>query len=451
VINSSKVKKDKSIVFDKQICILVLGMHRSGTSALTGVLSLLDVYLGSELMKENFANEKGYFENNKLYRINEKLLAECNSSWDDTFYSKEKLNKLSSFDELKEAIKAEFEFSKIFAIKDPRLAFLFPVYEQVLKEMDVDVKVILPYRNPVEVASSLNTRDAMSMEKGMLLWGYHFLQAEKFSRGYERVFLGFDELMNNTAETIKKIDAKLHIDLYEKYEDNKEKIDDFLEPDLKHHNISIDNLSDNVPAIVKKVLTLKDKFDKKVTYKEFDKIYDEFFSYQKLFYNREIISFLEELHKTKETLTQKEQALHVKSEELNKTKETLTQKEQALHVKSEELNKTKETLTQKEQALHVKSEELNKTKETLTQKEQALHVKSEELNKTKETLTQKEQALHVKSEELNKTKETLTQKDKLISKQQKEIEALKDELVLFYEDSTCILAKTIRKVKGILK
>ena len=35
----------------KQTCILILGMHRSGTSALTGMLNLLDVDLGSELMK----------------------------------------------------------------------------------------------------------------------------------------------------------------------------------------------------------------------------------------------------------------------------------------------------------------------------------------------------------------------------------------------------------------
>ena len=54
----------------KQTCILILGMHRSGTSALTGVLSLLDVYLGSELMPASEDNKKGYFENKNLYRIN---------------------------------------------------------------------------------------------------------------------------------------------------------------------------------------------------------------------------------------------------------------------------------------------------------------------------------------------------------------------------------------------
>ena len=72
----------------KQTCILVLGMHRSGTSALTGLLSMLEVYLGNELMEGNFANTKGYFENNSLYKTNENLLEstlaaafKVNSKW----------------------------------------------------------------------------------------------------------------------------------------------------------------------------------------------------------------------------------------------------------------------------------------------------------------------------------------------------------------------------------
>ena len=74
----------------KQTCILVPGMHRSGTSALTGTLYLLDVYLGKDLMPGNFANKKGYFENNTLFKINENLLSQINSSWDDVFFDETK-------------------------------------------------------------------------------------------------------------------------------------------------------------------------------------------------------------------------------------------------------------------------------------------------------------------------------------------------------------------------
>ena len=76
----------------EQTCILILGMHRSGTSALTGMLSLLDVYLGSELMEESLANVKGYYESNALCRINDKLLYQMESSWDDVLFEEEKIS-----------------------------------------------------------------------------------------------------------------------------------------------------------------------------------------------------------------------------------------------------------------------------------------------------------------------------------------------------------------------
>ena len=67
-------------------CMFILGMHRSGTSALAGVLHHLGVELGKDLMppgKDD--NPKGFFENNKVYSINETLLEHLNSTWDSPF------------------------------------------------------------------------------------------------------------------------------------------------------------------------------------------------------------------------------------------------------------------------------------------------------------------------------------------------------------------------------
>jgi len=400
----------------KQTCILVLGMHRSGTSALTGVLSLLDIYLGSELMKANFANKKGYFENNILYKINESLLSQINSAWDDVFYDENKLENITELSELKKAIKKEFEYADIFAIKDPRLVFLFPIYKKVLEELKIDIKIILPYRNPIEVANSLSKRNNMPLEKGMLLWAYHFLLAEKFSRGFERVFVGFDELISNTTQVLDEISIKLSTNLNEKYYKNKALVNEFLEPSLKHHNISIENLSANTPKIVKEVLSLKENFNDIDLSKEFDILRNELFSYQKLFYNSDIINTLNEIQSSKEQLTQKDK----------------------------ELSSSKEQLTQKEQAIANKDKELTQTKETLTQKEQAIANKDKELSSSKEQLTQKDK-------ELSGSKEQLTQKDKVIQNKNQEIEALKDELVLIYDSKSWKVTRMLRKFRRYIK
>ena len=349
----------------KQTCILVLGMHRSGTSAFTGLLDLLDVYLGSELMEGTLANEKGYFENNILFKINEKLLAQINSSWDDVFYDEEKLESIKETDELQKAIKSEFEYAETFAIKDPRLAFLFPVYKKVLQNLDINIKIILPYRNPIEVANSLHKRDGMPLEKGMLLWAYHFLLAEKFSRTYDRVFIGFDELMSQSKEVVDAISSKLSLNLQEKYIQNKKRIDEFLEPSLKHHNISMDNLSDNIPKIVKEILALKDKFNDTDVLKEFDELRKELFSYQKLFYNTSIVSYLDEGKIATQSLQTKEQELKQATQSLQTKEQELKQATQSLQTKEQELKQATQSLQTKEQKFNETKLELENIKTEL--------------------------------------------------------------------------------------
>ena len=63
--------------------ILVLGMHRSGTSAVTGALRLCGVELGTELMQPGSDNPKGFWEHAGVVAIHERLLAALERSWND--------------------------------------------------------------------------------------------------------------------------------------------------------------------------------------------------------------------------------------------------------------------------------------------------------------------------------------------------------------------------------
>lgn len=336
----------------KQTSILIPGMHRSGTSALTGTLSLLDIYLGKDLMEGNFSNEKGYFENLRLFKLNENLLSQIDSSWDDPFFDEEKSKNFNELNDLKTTILDEFQHSKIFAIKDPRLIYLFPAYEEVLKELNIDIKIILPYRNPLEVAASLNRRDKMPIEKGMLLWAYNFLLAEKFTRSYQRVFISFDDLLKKPSDTISQISSKISIPLDVKYHENKNSIDTFLEPGLKHHTISNENISNSMPKIILEILSLKEQFnttDNKNL--KFDELRNELFSYKQLFYNQSIINGLEEGSFAKQSLIIKEQELKEKELQLEDTKEKL-------HVKEEEISKINEILLNKTDEIKILENEL---------------------------------------------------------------------------------------------
>lgn len=65
----------------KRRAIIVLGMHRGGTSALTGALGMLGMRLPDSLMPPTTDNPKGYFESVQIYAIHERLLAAAGTSW----------------------------------------------------------------------------------------------------------------------------------------------------------------------------------------------------------------------------------------------------------------------------------------------------------------------------------------------------------------------------------
>ncbi len=252
----------------------ILGMHRSGTSALGGVLDIMGLEFGSDLMKANKENPKGYYENNYIYKCNKKILSENNSSWDDLHFDVSMIpaeKKRVYIEEAKEILYKEFRFSKQFAIKDPRICLLFPIWEQACKELGIDIKVILPYRNPMEVARSLQKRNQFSVEKGLLLWSKHFLFAEYYSREYKRTFISFDDLVFQTDKSI----DRLYDFMQAKGQKKKKEIHEFLDKDIKHNNIPIDNFTEEIPHFLRKLIKALQKrnFNDHIL---FDHIRDDF-------------------------------------------------------------------------------------------------------------------------------------------------------------------------------
>ena len=282
----------------KQTCILILGMHRSGTSALTGTLELFDIYLGSELMGTGIQNAKGFFENKRFLALNKALLSEIGSNWDDTFYNEQRLSESKLYETLKQTILEEFEYSELFAIKDPRLVYLFPLYEKALKELGIEIKTIIPYRDPIEVAQSLLKRNGMSLEKGMLLWAYHLLLAEKHSNTHPHIFTSFDRLLHDRENIIQEMSGALDIDFMSRYKQNKEAVDQFLEPGLKHHNTKSSNAKIKISRLIQKIMSHEDDFNTPKIKNIFYNLYQELFDYQHLFYHQEILALPQTLADT---------------------------------------------------------------------------------------------------------------------------------------------------------
>lgn len=142
--------------------ICVLGMHRSGTSCLTGSLQEAGIDLG-DCHTWNPHNRKGNRENQRIVDLNDAVLAANAASWDRP---RAKVTWRDSDLSAARAIIEANRTSLSFGFKDPRTLLTLEGWRLALPEMEF----IGIFRHPLDVAQSLNNRSGMAIEQGLALW-----------------------------------------------------------------------------------------------------------------------------------------------------------------------------------------------------------------------------------------------------------------------------------------
>lgn len=183
-----------------QTCIIVAGMHRSGTSAFTRVLNLLGADLPKRLMPPApNNNENGFWEPARLVAVHDELLEAMGSAWDDPLPLPDHWLQSDAARQarqrLSEEVGEDFGSSRVFVLKDPRICRLLPLWLDLLDEQGIEPAVVIPVRNPLEIAASLGKRDRMAHAKALLLYLRSMLEAELASRGRRRLFASYRELV----------------------------------------------------------------------------------------------------------------------------------------------------------------------------------------------------------------------------------------------------------------
>ncbi|WP_141690474.1 MULTISPECIES: hypothetical protein [unclassified Ensifer] len=228
-----------------RIGLVVLGMHRSGTSALTRVLSFLGAELPNRLMGPSRGNETGHWEPQNLAAINDQLLSEGDSSWDDwrKFDCRSLDERYLHFrDAIAVCLQEDFGNSGLFVSKDPRICRLVPLFKDASDQLDVELRYIIPYRNATEVAASLSARDGITVGYAKLMWARHILDAEAETRGLARVFVPYDALLSDFEGVCNRIGACLDVEWPISVTEARVNIAAFLRPDLRHHQTSGESL-----------------------------------------------------------------------------------------------------------------------------------------------------------------------------------------------------------------
>ncbi|MGS2778879.1 sulfotransferase domain-containing protein [Robertmurraya sp. GLU-23] len=227
--------------------VCVLGMHRSGTSALTRCINLLGVNIGKskELLIPREDNPLGFWENTQITSINDEILQSFYSSWDQLLPLTEGMWGIAGIEKYKN--KATDILSNLLGnnesllIKDPRTSVTLPLWLRIFEEKELNDHYLISIRNPIDVFYSLQKRDKISLEKALYLWTLYNLHILYWTKGKRRIFISYDNLLEKTSDTIDKISGFLNISQkkLQKYSE----VYSFLKPNLRHSKSNLETLN----------------------------------------------------------------------------------------------------------------------------------------------------------------------------------------------------------------
>jgi hypothetical protein len=226
---------------------MVLGMHRSGTSALTRVISLLGADLPRNLMQPNPENEAGYWESGDLMVIHDEILSSGGSYWHDwrafnpDWYASPAAPIFKQ--RILDVLRNDFANSRLFVVKAPRICRFWPFWREVLDEFGANPAVVIPVRNPLEVQASLRRRDGFIHAKSCLLWLRHVLDAEKATRDLPRAVVTYDALLADWQSVVAVLGAGLGVSWPRRGALSELEIERFLATQLRHHAVAPEQLA----------------------------------------------------------------------------------------------------------------------------------------------------------------------------------------------------------------
>lgn len=239
--------------------IVVLGMHRSGTSVITRGLQVMGVELGNNLMPPALGdNDKGYWEDLDIYSLNLEMLEFLKTDW---YYltpiQNSDVNSLAARGYVQRAVELlnkKTASCEIFGFKDPRTAKLLPFWVEVFRQGQFDVSYVISLRHPLSVCQSLTKRNGFETERGAFLWLEHVLGSLTGTVGENRILVDYDKFMETPGTELARVANRLQLQILpvelEKFET------EFLDNELRHTVFQVDDLNqDELPRLIRDVYT----------------------------------------------------------------------------------------------------------------------------------------------------------------------------------------------------
>jgi len=226
----------------RPVALFVLGMARSGTAAVTRVLSLCGGTLPAAMAGASKSNPLGFWEPRKAVSLNNAILRRHGSAGYDPSL---RLQEEGAFDAEENAawiakIRAyltTLPAAPLVVIKEPQITALSGMWFEAARLAGFDIVAVIALRHPQEVIASFAAIAARAPfghatpELSSALWLKYTLLAERHTRGLPRVFVEYADLLDDWRREVKRISAALAIDLNTQDEGA---VGEFLKHNLRH-------------------------------------------------------------------------------------------------------------------------------------------------------------------------------------------------------------------------
>lgn len=220
----------------KSRLLVVTGMHRSGTSALTEALADRGLALSRHdaLVKAHPSNPRGHFEDSRIVAMNDRILAHGGASWLNPW----PLRKFRPNDDLLSDIDrcwSVVERESTTLIKDPRFCLTWHWWQSAWTDREVTYVHIV--RHPVEVAASLRDRNGIPQVLAELLWHEYVVSFLAVGEPSSSVIVDFASLVSDPMKTVGSIVARIGSSAFP---DSRSKMGTSpVDPSLRHHSSDV--------------------------------------------------------------------------------------------------------------------------------------------------------------------------------------------------------------------
>lgn len=237
--------------------IVVLGMHRGGTSAITRGLQAVGATFGDNLLDPHKDNPKGYWEDRDIFNLDIEMLQAVKQDWSHIAplepHQVELLHRQGYFLRAVELLRAKTSNIPVFAFKDPRVTKLMPFWKEVFSHCQFNTRYLLVVRHPLSVVNSLLKRNNFRIERSYFLWLSQMLSGLANTNGQKRILVDYDRLLFDPAKEVTRIARSFDLEVDQAELENFAV--NFLDQGLRHTCFTLEDmkLDTNCPQMVSDV------------------------------------------------------------------------------------------------------------------------------------------------------------------------------------------------------